>query len=69
MFSRFPVYMKVLEEESGNSSNPFRASCAAEYALSVLMSKEDLRSARVRESGSLPSTGNTEAAIAKCQLS
>ena len=62
-----PVYMKVLEEVSGSSSNPNRACCAAEYALKVLMLSDGLRSASVSESGSLLSTGNAAAAVSTRQ--
>lgn len=45
----FPVYMNVLEAESGSSAKRNAACCAATYALTVLMFKSLMNSSVVKE--------------------
>jgi hypothetical protein len=57
VFKTFPVYMNVLEAESGSCAKPRAACCAATKALAVLMLKSLLKPAKGRESGSFGGLG------------
>lgn len=65
VFSIFPVYMNVLDAESGSCSKPKTACCAATKVLTVLMFKSRLKSVNGRDSGCLASFGVTAAALEK----
>lgn len=65
VFNMFPVYMNVLDAESGSCSKPETACCAATKALVVLTFKSRLKSVKERDSGCLASFGVTAAASKK----
>lgn len=57
VFNTFPVYMNVLDADSGSCLKARTACCAAAKALVVLTFMSRVKSARVRENGFFGSFG------------